>query len=411
MTNISQQKEAIQPSARTVAIVSNSDEALYRFWTPIIRALVDQGSSVAVIAPRGPYVSRLEEMGATFIPWKLSRGSLNPARELRSLTELWGLYRRLKPTIVQHFSIKPNVYGAIAGRLARVPVVIANVHGLGYVFSGTGIKRKMLRVLMAPLYRLTSLLSNTVTFMNSDDIQMLAGIHALSKTKARFMPGGVGIDVADFRPDAVDDAAKSSLRRSLGISSDATVVAMVSRMLWDKGVGEYVQCAEEIRLQQPELEFLLVGPVDHENRSAIPLSTLTGWQSAGAVRYLGHREDIRDILAVSDIVTLPSYYREGIPRILLEAAAMGKAIVTTDMPGCRDTVDHEVSGLLVPPKDSAALASAVGRLLASPDLRGRFGGAARDKAIECFDERKVVAGVLELHETLLTEKGVSEMAG
>ena len=394
----------------TVAIVANADEPLYRFRTPLIRALVERGAVVYLIAPPGPYVAELESTGATFVPWQLSRSSLDPRRELRALIGLWRIYRRLSPTVVQHFTTKPNIYGAIAGWLARVPVVVAGVTGLGYVFTSREASRRLMRAMIAPLYRLMSLLSDAVTFQNPDDIELLVDIRAVSRAKSKLILGGSGVDVDFYRPGALNEEAKSSLLCSLGVPGDALIVTLVARMLWDKGIGEYVDCARVIKLRNRYVEFLLVGPTDQGNRSAIPLRTLTDWDRAGVVRYLGHRQDVRDLLAISDIVALPSY-REGLPRVLLEAAAMGNAIVTADTPGCRDVVEHEATGLLVPARDSAALVEAVERLLLSPSLRRRIGLAARELATERFDQRRVVSRILELYEALMLEKRRGSVGG
>lgn len=386
----------------TIALVANTDWALYRFRLALIRELVDQGAHVYAIATPGRFVSGLEEVGATFVPWTLGRRSLNPIQELLSLASLVRIYRQVKPAIAHHLTAKPNIYGPIAARLTNVPVVIASVAGLGYVFTENGVRTLLLRSVASVLYRFAFRLCGAVTFENRTDLTELQHAGALPAQRLHYIPGGSGVNVGFFDPRAVHESATSRLRQSLDLPASMPVVLMVARMLWHKGVREFVECARILKGQY-EVSFLLAGPVDHGNSAAIAKETLLAWGTEGCVRYLGEREDVRELLSMADIVVLPSY-REGLPVVLLEAAAMAKPIVTADVPGCRDVVESDTNGLLVSPRDPGALARAVETLLVSPELRHRFGQAARQKAVREFDQRKVVAQIIEIYYTLLQQR-------
>ena len=395
-------------STPTVAIVNNDDRYLYRFRGSLLRALKTRGWKVLAVAPAGRAVPAIEQEDVSFVHWPLSRRSVNPLLEVWSLFKLWRIYRRTRPHLVHHFTPKVNIYGALAARMAGVPVVVATITGLGYVFTADGARARLIRPIVSVLYRIAFRKSDAVVFQNQDDISEVHAAGLLELTKAHYVPGGSGVDTAAFDPDAVDAATKQRLRGSLGLPDKGLVVLMVARMLWHKGIGEFVDCASIVKQHRNDAKFLLVGPEDPGNPAAIPSERLRQWHQEGSVRYIGEREDIRDLLALCDVLVLPSY-REGLPRILIEGAAMGKPIVTTDVPGCRDVVDHDINGLLVPPRDPAALAHGVEQLLLSPGLRQRFSDATRERALMEFDERRTVARVLELYDTLLEQRGLGRL--
>ena len=388
---------------RTIAIIYNDDFYLHRFKGGLLRALSAAGHRVYAIAPARGAVQAIEKEGATFIHWPLARKGANPVRELRSLLALRSIYRRIRPDLVHHFTAKPRVYGAIAARFADVQVVIASVNGLGYVYTERDLKSALVRPVASLLYRLAFGLSEAVLFQNHDDAGFLESAGLISKKKIRYIPGGSGVDTLSFSPDSVDGSTCSRLRDSLDIPAGAPVMLMMSRMLTHKGVHEYVECARIIAGSQ-RAHFLLAGPVDPGNPASIPLEKLVNWGDRGWVRYLGKRSDVRELMAMAHVVVLPSHGGEGVPRVLLEAAAMGKPIVATDVPGCRDIVVDGTNGLLVPVRDVGALVSAVGRLLASPSLRAQMGEAARRKAVAEFDERMVVDRIIRLYDELLAGK-------
>ena len=356
----------------SVAIVSNSDESLYRFHNPIMKALVHAGLKVYAVSPSGPFVADIENLGVEFVPWLLSRRSLNPFTEFASLVRLVRIYRNLRPQIVQHFTVKPNVYGAIAARLAGIPVVFSGVQGLGYAFGEGDGMRAVLRVVLSMLYKLTALLSDRFVLLNSHDLERLFNEKSKFRYKAMVVKGGVGVNLKEYSADAVPEERALAFREALGIHQKAQVVTMAARLLYDKGVSEYVEAAAAVCKTRPDTVFVLAGSPDPENPASVTFKDLEVWEERGSVRVAGHVEDMPALLAASDIVVLPSY-SEGIPRVLIEAAAMSRAIVSTTIPGVAEIVEDGVNGILVPPKDADALATAIEDLLDTPGLRAEYG--------------------------------------
>ncbi len=374
---------------RSVVITTNSGERLVRFRAPIVRALVKRGVRVYAVAPPGDFAGEIEALGAEFVTWRLSRGGVNPFAEAASLASLAGIYRRLRPDIAQHFTIKPNVYGAIASRLAGVPVVVGGVTGLGYAFAAGG-RRSALGTVARLLYRLAAALSDSITFQTEHDAELFFKGSGRSRRKATVVPGGSGVDLSVFGQEVVSGEARREMRDALGIPEGAPVVTMASRLLYDKGVAEFVEAARAVRAHRPDAVFVLAGERDAGNRESVVERDLAAWRESGDAVLPGHVGDVPHLLAVSDVVALPSYH-EGVPRALIEAAAMGRAVVATDIPGSAAVVDDGVNGTLVPPRNAGALAAAIDALLDDAELRERYGDAGRRKAEREFDERVVAA--------------------
>ena len=378
----------------SVTIVSNSDESLYRFHNPIMKALVHAGLKVYAVSPPGPFVADIENLGVEFVPWALSRRSLNPFTEFASLVRLVRIYRNLRPQIVQHFTVKPNVYGAIAAKLAGVPVVFSGVQGLGYAFGEGGGMRAVLRVVLSMLYKLTALLSDRFVLLNSHDLERLFNEKSKFGHKAMVVQGGVGVDLREYSADAVSEEHAHALRKRLGIDQESLVVTMASRLLYDKGVAEYVEAADMVRKNRSGTVFVLAGSPDVENPATVTFDDLKTWDQSGSVRVVGHIADMPALLAASDIAVLPSY-SEGIPRVLIEAAAMSRPIVSTTIPGVAEIVEDGVNGILVPPRDADALAAAIEELLDNPSQRAEYGTAGRLKAEREYDDREVAQRYVE----------------
>lgn len=379
----------------SVAMVSNVDSSLYRNRAPIMLKLLEAGVRVYAVAPPGRFVSNIEELGGEFVPWEINRSSLNPFQEMSSLLRLWRIYRRLKPDLVQHYTVKPNVYGAVAARLAGVPIVFGGVVGLGSAFAPGGARRSILRIGVRAFYAVGTALSDRVTFQIDHDAQRLCGNSAKGRRKALVIPGGSSVDLDVFSPESVSQAERAEVRRQLGLSPDDLVVTMASRLLYNKGVPEFVEAARDIMAKQQDTRFILAGERDAGSRDSVTEKDLEMWANEGSILYVGHRNDMPQLLAISDIVVLPTYYPEGIPRILIEAAAMGKPIVATTIPGVTEVVEDGVNGLLVPPRDSDALAEAITRLLDDLTLRSRYGTMGRRKATQQYDDNAVAGRYLE----------------
>lgn len=385
-------------------MVYNDAWYLHRFRGRLMRTLRSRGCNVMAIAPKGRAVGAIEEEGIRFINWSLTRRSTNPLTEMMSILKLWAIYRKTRPHLAQHFTPKPNIYGAFAARLAGVPVVVASVNGLGYIFSSGDLRATVVRPIVKALYRLAFALTDTVIFQNQDDVSVLHGLGLIPMSKVRHFTGGSGVDTQFFSPDSVDVKTKRELRESIGLPENSKIVLMAARMLWDKGVAAYVECAQGLT-QSHDVQFLLAGPVDDGNPAAVPKETLKQWDDDGFVRYVGERGDIRELIGLSDVLVLPSA-REGTPRILIEGAAMAKPIVATDVAGCRDVVEHGTNGFLVPVDDVDALVKAITELLENSELRLQYGENGRKRAMDEFDDSKTTARILELYNTLLVQKGL-----
>lgn len=374
-----------------VALVAHWDWVLYHFRLPLARRLRDRGLTVDLVSPPGPYVARLKGEGFPWHRWPVSRRGLNPAAEALAVSRLATLYRRERFDVVHHFTIKPVIYGSLAARVAGIAHVFNTFTGLGFVFSD-GLTPTALRALVRPLLRRALRGAGVVTvFQNPADRDRLVQSGLVQPQQCRVIVS-TGVDLDRFAPPAVVDG-------------DVPVVILAARLLWDKGIGEFVHAARALRARAVAARFLVAGAPDPGNPRAIPREQIARWASEGPVEFLGLREDMPELLRRAQVAVLPSYH-EGVPRFLLEAAATGLALVGTDIPGCRMAIDPGVNGFLVPPRDGEALADALERLLRDPDLRHRMGRASRAIAVERFDER----AVLDAYERLYSEAGMSPRA-
>jgi glycosyltransferase involved in cell wall biosynthesis len=354
---------------------------------PLAQAALDAGYAVAVATRVNAHRAAIEACGCEVIPLrKLRRRSLNPVREIGAVIELVGVYRHWRPDIVHQVAMKPVLYGSLAARLAGVSSSVNALAGLGFVYSSRTSLARMLRPLINSALRLALDRRGSVAIVqNDDDAAMLRSI-GLADTSAIEIIRGSGVNLERFSP-------------AQGTATAPPIVMLASRMLWDKGVGEFVEAAKRLRAERRSVRFVLVGGRDEENPTAISAAVLAEWQRAGIVEWWGQRDDMADVLRQATIVCLPSY-REGLPKALLEAAACAKPIVATDVPGCRDVVEPGTTGLLVASHDAAALADALRTLLADTALRERMGREARRKVVAQFGLAAVQAATLELYRKL-----------
>jgi len=392
--------------ANRIALIANTDFGLYNFRLGIIRALVASGYQVSIICPAGQYAGELRKEGVKHYRLHIDRKGINPINELRTLWQLYRVLRKGRFDLVHTFTIKPNIYGSLAAKAARIPIIVNTVTGLGYVFiEADGTKRRLLRKLITNLYRLALSFSSRVTFQNKDDFELFLKHKIIDRHKGMVMSGGSGVDTVKFSSAGVNHDKVQALYQELGIFGDhqGVRVTLIARLLWDKGIAEFIEAARVLKPKYPSALFLLVGPIDTGNPAAVPRQYVDQAEREGVIRYLGERRDIAEILYISDIVTLPSY-REGVPRALLEAMSLEKPIITIDTAGCRAVVEEGKNGLLVPVKDHIALASAIEKLIDDEKLRIRMGKYGREKALGEFDEKIVVRQTLKLYEGLLGGK-------
>jgi glycosyltransferase involved in cell wall biosynthesis len=351
------------------------------------------------------YTSFLAE-GFDYRAYHLSR-QVNPLSDLLTVAQLVLIFRRLKPQIVHTFDTKPGVWGCLAARLASVPIVIGTVTGLGSLYTNDSLATRIVRLVYQTLQKLACRFSDLTIFQNHDDARQFIALGVISPEKVIIIPGS-GVATNQFVSAQVSTIELARLRAELGIQPDEIVVTMISRVIRSKGVLEFMTAAQEVCLSYPDARFLLIGPED--NNSVDRLSAAELAQLKHAVIWPGPRGDIPALLALSDIFVLPSAYREGIPRVLLEAASMGLPIVTTDTPGCNDVVEHGVNGFLVAACDTKALSQAILYLIEQPELRQSFGRVSRQRALERFDLSVIAHQTGAAYWQLLSHKGLLEVA-
>ncbi len=384
---------------KKIAFISHFDGNIYLFRLSWIKALKDEGFEVYVLVPEGRYCEKLKKEKVKVINYKIKRGSLNPINALATVCNLYKIMKQEKFDLVQTFTLQPNVYGTIAAWLAGVPTVVNLVEGLGYVYTGNSFKQKILRAIFNILISFSFKKAKKIIFLNSNDLNTLGNL--FNKNKAVIIRG-TGINTEYYSPSNVDLKQVEKLRNELKIKGDDIVITIIARLYWSKGIREFVQAAKLLLNKYSNLKFLIVGPIDKGNPEAVPENFIKE-NTNQFIKFLGERDDIKEILFLTDIYVLPSY-REGIPRTILEAMSMKKPIVTTNAPGCKETVEDGHNGFLVPIKDVKKLAEAVETLIKDESLRNKMGYASREKVKKEFSDEIVVNKVLKLYKDLLFEK-------
>jgi glycosyltransferase involved in cell wall biosynthesis len=376
-----------------IILFANTEWYLFNFRLSLAKALQAQGHEVLLISPPGEYGARLQALGFRWEALPMDRKSLNPLQELRLLAHLCRLYRREQPALAHHFTIKCVVYGSIAALVARIPARVNAVAGMGYVFTNQALKARLLRpVVRGLMRRVLNGVGARLILQNNDDMAAFAKAGLAQPELTRLVMGS-GVDLARFMP-----RAQSAQEDQADIQPMRVVLA--ARLLWDKGIAEYVEAARQLKVKGLPIRFLLAGSPDPGNPAAIPQATLDDWQAEGLIELLGQVSDMAALFASVDMAVLPSY-REGLPKSLIEAAACALPLVTTDVPGCREVVTHEVDGLLVPVKDAVSLANAIERLHLNPAWARQLGLAARARALHEFDEKIVIRKTLAVYREVI----------
>lgn len=389
-------------TAGHIVFLSHIDINLYLFRLSLMKRLLEKGWRVTALVPEGKYSHLFEKEGITHEHYSVKRDGMNPLTECIVISRLYRKLRALRPDLMHSFTMKPNIYGAISGRLAGVPRIVNSVTGLGSFFIDPETIAPIGRALFQ-LYRVSCRLSDAVIFQNRDDLAFFLRHRIAPERKCQVIRGS-GVDLTKFSRSRFTQTDREMVRSTLGISEDAVVVTLVTRLIWDKGIREFCEAARMIRERLGEKAvFLLVGDFYDGNPKAVPPSYVETMSRSGDVVFAGWRNDIPAVLHCSDIVTLPSY-REGLPVSLQEALAMGIPVVTADVPGCRETVENGINGLLVPPRDPSALATAIEELIENRELRSAMGRKGREKAEREFDVHHIVQQHLDLYERVLEEK-------
>ena len=361
------------------------------FWSHRLglgRAARDAGMDVHLMTRIKDHGKRIKDEGFTLLPIPFVRGSRNPVSELSAVLKLAVRYRQIKPDIVHHVAMKPMLYGSCAARIAGVPAVVNAFAGLGYAFIAQGWRAGLLRVTIRNSLRWALALptNSRVISQNLEDYERLLREKIVPQSKVTMIRGS-GVDYLEYRPGS-------------GENDDAPIVLLAARMVWHKGVGEFIKAARILKRQGVRVRCVLVGTADHENPDSLSENELADCQKEGVVEWWGQRDDMPHVLANSHVVVLPSY-TEGLPKILLEACACGIPVVASRVNGCREIVRDGENGILIPKKDAPALAAAIKLLLEDPPLRQRMGRRGREIVVEEFSAERVARETLAVYEELL----------
>ncbi len=372
---------------KRILFLVTEDWYFYSHRLCIARAAREIGYEVLVAARFKNYFEPLKNEGFKLIPISLRRKSMNPIKEIFSILEILNIYKRERPDIVHHIAIKPILYGSWAARIIRVPAVINTIPGLGYVFVAKEWKARILKPVIKLAYKSAlSIKHSLVIFQNPEDRSNFINSKIIREKQSTMIKSS-GVNVSKFKPTPEQEGKP--------------IILLASRMIWDKGVGELVKAARILKKDSVNCRVVLVGDPDPENPASISKDNLNNWNSEAIIEWWGYKKDMVKIFEKAHIVVLPTTYGEGIPKVLIEAAASGRPIVANDMPGCREIVRQNINGLLVPPRDEKALAEAIKYLVNNPEKRKLMGERGREIAVSEFSEEKVVKETLAVYEKLL----------
>jgi glycosyltransferase involved in cell wall biosynthesis len=370
---------------KKVVIISPYTRSLLDFRGDLIKDLVKLNHKVIALGPDDGFEKNINEVGAEYCKYYLQRTGLNPLSELKSIVSLSKILKKIKPDIVFSYAIKPSIYGSLAATKNGIMKKYSMITGLGYTFTGKSIRHKSLQWLLKKLFKISFRFNNAVFFQNPDDLIDFVNMSIInSNIKTKVVDGsGVNIDCYYSTKPVIKPIS----------------FLLIARLIWDKGIKEYVEAAKILKKKYSEVEFSILGPID-SNPAAIKMNEINDWVKNGWITYLGGKEDVRPYLSKCSVYVLPSFYREGTPRSILEAMSMGKPIITTDSPGCRETVKEGENGFLVPIKNPIELANAMKRFILEPDIINEMGKKSREEVEKRYDVRKVNKAILETMELI-----------
>ncbi len=359
-----------------IAIVLNTSWNIYNFRLGLVKKLISEGNSLYAIAPHDDYSEKLENIGCSYFPVRMDSRGINPLKDLALLFELFSIYRKLRPDVILHYTIKPNIYGTMAARLLGIPV-INNVCGLGTAF----LKKNILSKLVVTLYKIAFRSSGKIFFQNNEDKKFFEKVKIVRKDQSEVLPGS-GIDPEIFKP-----AGRI-------VKNKKFTFLLISRLIHDKGILEYIEAIKMLKEQNIDANFQLLGPKDPKHRRGIPEELIDQWMANNIVDYLGSTDDVKPFIEKADCVVLPSY-REGTPRTLLEAASFAKPIITTRVAGCTNIVIDNQNGFLCKVKNSVDLAEKMNKMAGLDEKeRVEMGINSRNRIEQVFDEKIVISKYL-----------------
>ncbi|WP_180117729.1 glycosyltransferase family 4 protein [Acinetobacter sp. YH12096] len=369
-----------------IAYIVNVDWFFISHRLPIALEALTQGHEVHIFAKDTGRMSYLESLGLQVHSINLERGSINPFQTLKLLFDLKNKLKKIQPDVVHLVTIKPVLIGGLASILAKVPAIVYAISGLGFIFTNTMLKAKILRLGIIPLYRLAlSAKNKTVIVQNLDDLRILRQYVSIPESQTVLIPGsGVNLEQFDFQPLPLKNK----------------IVLMACRLLADKGVYEFHKSAQLLKEKYSDVRFVLVGGIDPDNPASLTEQELNEWVQKGDLEWWGHQNNMSEVLSQATVVVLPSY-REGMPKVLLEAQALGRPIVTTDVPGCREAIENGKTGFLAQVKDEHSLANAIEKMIINDELCLEFSRNARALAEHKFDIKQVVKTHMNIYENLV----------
>ncbi len=366
-----------------IAFVVNRDRFFLSHFLERALSARDAGHEVVVLAPDTGSGRAIEAAGLRFVPVGMTRHGVSMAHLWAEVRSMRALYRQIRPDIVHHFGLRPIVVGTLAARFGAGPKIVNAPVGMGFAFASSSWKARLIRYPLLALLRIAlNPRGSRVVFENAEDRAEMMRLGAVRGADAVVIRGA-GVDVERFVPTPEPQGR-------------ATVL-FAARLIREKGVGVFVDAARLARAKGRDARFVIVGEVDRSSSTAVPESELQAWVDEGVVEWWGYRDDMPAVLAAASIFCLPTWYREGMPKVVLEAMACARAVVVTDTVGCREAVEHGISGLLVPPKDAVALADAIGSLLDDPLLRRRLAEGGRRRAVAEFSSERVIRETLALY--------------
>lgn len=364
-----------------IAIISGDVKTLVNFRGELIKGFIKKGHRVIAMAPDGNLKNELYSIGAVFYHIPLHRTGLNLFKDSYTLFSIIRVLKRERPEIVLSYNVKPVIYGSLAARITKVPRIYSMITGLGYAFvEDSSLRRRLLSVFLKFLYNCALKKNEKVFFQNPDDLELFKTWNLLTDDNAPVLINGSGVDVNKFK------FVKPKLQ--------PLSFLLAARLIWDKGIGDFVEAARILKPRYPQVYFKILGPFDI-NPSAISPEMITSWMIEGVIKYLGETDDVRPYIAEASVFVLPSFYREGTPRSILEAMSMGRPIITTDVPGCRETVLDGINGFLVPAKSPVALAETMEKFILNPRLIMSMGVKSRRIADRKYDVHKVNQVIME----------------
>lgn len=384
--NVNIQKK-IQKHALLLFVIAE-DYGLFTHRIDLARRAKKEGYRVGIATRISQYGDAIQKEGFELYPLKeLKRGGFSLFQDIKATRELYILYKRLKPTIVHQVAMKPVLYGTIAAYFAKIPYIVNALGGLGYLFISESLKAYSIRLILKNLFKALFFKKNVALILqNQDDIDTLKGVINPSRI---YLIRGSGVDVKRFTPGIQKRTRKK----------ETVTVLMLSRLLWDKGVGELYEAARILRTKDIPVEIIVAGDVDLENPASVTSEILEVWKKEGFIKFIGEAADIMPLLKEADIGILPSY-REGLPKALLEQGAMGLPLITTDVPGCREVVIDDFNGVLVPVKNAEALVNAIEKMVLDVSLRQVMGKASRQLIEKNFSVDKINQAILDVYKNI-----------